>query len=896
VISLLFALLSLVCPLIRRILGYGPSECSVAATINEPLSLTSDPANIGVGYGAVCWVVHPDDHDRLVPIGAVGELVIQGPIVARGYLHEPARTAAVFLDEVPAFAAILSELPPAFRLYKTGDLVRQNSDGTLNFIGRQDRQVKLNGQRMELGEIEQRLSEDSQVRHALILLPKEGPCKGRLVAVLSLHAFPYNSRLDTSVHSLPAEESTRARACLPEITAQLATHLPAYMVPTFWVVLAALPFTTSGKVHGTAMTQWLREMSEETYREIAGVSDDTPMTSLSTEIELQMQQIWAEELGIPIPELKINRSFIALGGDSLAAMKIVARCRQQQLMVSVPDVLRAQNLIKLAARTTRASEGSSHEGGEGNENQARSTPTQRIAALNEPLLAAAGLISHDQVEDMYCCSPMQDGILLSQVKFPGTYEVRRVLRVQSTRDAVTTVARLQNAWQAVVNRHQMLRTVFLDAAGQFQQIVLKQVPACVQTYECLDTDEERAVTQFLQALPPPIYQPSQPQHRLTICRTGRDEVFIKVEISHALVDGGSTAVVLHDLSLAFDEQSFSAPPTLFSDYIDFISRPQAASTSLSYWASYLDAVQPTIVPMYPIEGSFKQIHSVSVPCTDASALLRFSEVHGVTLANVLQTAWALVLRAYTDTDDVCFGYVAAGRDVPIVGIDQAVGAFINMLVCRVRLDQQPTVLDAVVAMQNEYFDALPHQHTSLAQIQHRLDLSGMSLFNSIVSVQKDVSDQPFGESLSFQPLEEDDPTDVSALSRDSTKPFKNSLLTVASLILPSPFTSGRKMSRSILDIGHRCYQTAMRPTWLTLSRVPSRASSIMRNRLPLTSISLLRRTARRSLSGIKKNPSQRLASCTTTSTPRCSSSLMRQQFVPGTGTTRTQNWTSFRRS
>lgn len=713
----------------------------------------------------MCWVVHPDDHDRLVPVGAIGELVIQGPIVARGYLHEPVKTAAVFLDEVPAFSALLPQSPPAYRLYKTGDLVRQNSDGTINFIGRKDRQVKLNGQRLELGEIEQRLSENSRVRHALALLPKEGPCKGRLVGVLSLHEFPYNGPRDASVHALPAEESQRARVFLPEVTAQLAMQLPAYMMPTFWVVLAALPFTPSGKVNGVTMTQWLHEMSDEIYRDIAGVSDDTPETGLYTDVELHMQQIWAEELEIPAAELKISRSFIALGGDSLTAMKIVARCRQQQLRISVPDVLRARNIIEFAAHATRLSAGSFPVHEEADESKAISQPAQRTAALDDHLLAAAGLTSRDQVEDVYGCSPMQDGILLSQVKLPGTYQVRRVLRVESTRDAVTTVARLQKAWQTVVNRHQMLRTIFVDTAGRFQQIVLKQAVACIQTYELLDEHDEHAVMQFLQALPPPTYQPVQPQHRFTICRAAGDCLLIKVEINHALVDGGSTEVILHELSLAFDDHSFSARPALFSDYINFISAPKAATTSLRYWTSYLDGMQPTIVPMYPTEGKPKQISSVPVPFTDAPALFRFSEDNGITLANVLQTAWALVLHAYTGSEDVCFGYVAAGRDVPVVGIEHAVGAFINMLVCRVRLDQQATILDTVALMQNEYFDALPHQHTSLAQIQHQLDLSGMPLFNSIVSVQRDVSDQPYGESLSFRPLEEDDPTDVSASPR-----------------------------------------------------------------------------------------------------------------------------------
>ncbi|OJJ42483.1 hypothetical protein ASPZODRAFT_137284 [Penicilliopsis zonata CBS 506.65] len=740
--------------------GYGPSECSVAATVNQRLTLSSDPANIGVGYGALCWVVHPDDHHRLVPIGAVGELVIQGPIVARGYLNEPGKTAAVFLDEVPEFARLLPAPPPAFRLYKTGDLVRQNSDGTINFLGRKDRQVKLNGQRIELGEIEQRLSVDEQVRHAMVLLPKQGPCKGRLVAALSLHAFPYAGERDAHVHLLADGDSGRAREGLPGIAARLATQLPAYMMPTFWVVLAALPFTTSGKVHGTAMAQWLHEMSEETYSQIADGEDSAQQpAALSSEVEFQMQQIWADELGIPVAELRVHRSFIALGGDSIAAMKVVARCRQLQLAVSVPDILRAQNLIDLAARAVRVSSGGQSPSSAAD----RATPAERIAAsLDQSLLEAAGLASRDQVEDVYGCSPMQDGILLSQIKFPGTYEISQILRVQSTRDAATTVARLQTAWQAVMDRHQVLRTIFaVDLTGQFRQVVLKQAVALIQTCECLD--DEQAVVHFLKQLPAPKYQPSQPQHRLTVCRAAGDAVYIKVEISHALVDGGSTEVILHELSAAFDGAEGLAAPAAarFSDYIEHVSAAEAGGDSMRHWTSYLAGVQPSIVPMYPpAEGNVaREIRSVAVPFTQIPALTQFCEDHGVTVANVLQTAWALVLRAYTGADDVCFGYVAAGRDVPVAGIEHAVGAFINMLVCRVRLDQQQAVLGAVEAMQNEYFDALPYQHTSLAQIQHGLNLSGMPLFNSIISVQKDVSDQPYGESLSFRPLTEDDPTD-----------------------------------------------------------------------------------------------------------------------------------------
>lgn len=751
-------------------LGYGPSECSVAATINPHLTPDADPANIGRGYGAVCWVVHPDDHNRLVPIGAVGELLIQGPIVARGYLNEPAKTEAVFLDEAPVFLQNMTSKPAPFRLYKTGDLVRNNSDGTISFIGRKDRQVKLRGQRLELGEIEQRLSVDSMVRHARVLLPKAGPCKGNLVAVLSLHTFPYEGPRDAEVHELLIDQRKQARGFIPEISTRLAAQVPGYMVPTFWVVVAALPFTTSGKVNGVALNQWVRDMDEDTYNEIAGIAEEeeTNETVQLSDTELLLQEIWAEELGLPLPKLKHNRSFIALGGDSITAMKVVARCRREQLKVSVLDVVRAKSLIDLASKTVRSSQVSVEED---TVIAPASTPAERTAAIDDALLSKAGLSSKDDVEDIYGCSPVQDGILLSQVKFPGTYEIRRVLKVLSIMDATTTILGLQRAWQGVVDRHQSLRSIFVDAGGIFQQIVLKNVTASVHCCEYMCSDDEAEVTNFLKSLPSPTYNASEPQHHLTICRTRGDNVYMMVELSHAIVDGGSTEVVLQEMSLAFDGKSFTEPASLYSDYIQYISSPEhSQGESMSHWTSYLAGVQPTIVPMYPRDGQSKQIRSVKVPFAGMEDLSKFSVAHGVTIANVIQTAWALVLRAYTGSDDVCFGYVASGRDVPVKGIENAVGAFINMLVCRVRLDQHQAALDAVDTMQNDYFTALAHQHCSLAQIQHGLNLSGMPLFNSIISLQKGVPDQQFGDALSFRAVQEDDPTDVSETPQPTLNP------------------------------------------------------------------------------------------------------------------------------
>lgn len=135
---------------LRLINGYGPSECTIAAAANTDLTAETDPANIGKALGGICWITDPEDHNRLAPLGTIGELLIEGPIVARGYLNNPEKTAEVFVEN-PDWAEP-QEDGKARRLYKTGDLAYFNTDGSIMFVGRKDTQVKVRGQRMELGE------------------------------------------------------------------------------------------------------------------------------------------------------------------------------------------------------------------------------------------------------------------------------------------------------------------------------------------------------------------------------------------------------------------------------------------------------------------------------------------------------------------------------------------------------------------------------------------------------------------------------------------------------------------------------------------------------------------------------------------------------------------------
>lgn len=133
---------------------YGPAETTINQTASARLSTSSPASNIGPAYGSHVWIVDERDHNRLVPPGCVGEILIEGPLVARGYLNDPEKTAAAFIED-PGWASQFpkSALSSPRRFYKSGDIGIMNMDGSITILGRRDAQVKINGQRVELDEV-----------------------------------------------------------------------------------------------------------------------------------------------------------------------------------------------------------------------------------------------------------------------------------------------------------------------------------------------------------------------------------------------------------------------------------------------------------------------------------------------------------------------------------------------------------------------------------------------------------------------------------------------------------------------------------------------------------------------------------------------------------------------
>jgi amino acid adenylation domain-containing protein len=289
--------------------AYGPTEGAVVAVANDRVASQRDSSNIGhMLQSSRGWVVKADDPHQLAPIGAVGELCIEGPLLARGYLNNRVKTAESFIDN-PAFIKTFVAKTAHARIYRTGDLVSYAPDGSIRYVGRKDNQVKLAGQRMELGEIEHHLQADEHVRQAVVIMPKSGPGKRKLTAVLTLNDGPASDQQEPQAWTSPLGGSD-IMSQINKVRDRLSNLVPSYMVPTTLVAVARIPALASAKLDRKQVTAWFENMDENTYRQILELESSSEPAMPATETTKKLQKIWAKVLNLPIATVKTNKSWL----------------------------------------------------------------------------------------------------------------------------------------------------------------------------------------------------------------------------------------------------------------------------------------------------------------------------------------------------------------------------------------------------------------------------------------------------------------------------------------------------------------------------------------------------------------------------------------------------------
>lgn len=322
--------------------SYGPSECTVTSMTNRNLRKGANASNIGHPVGCRAWIVELNDFQTLAAIGTIGELVISGPIVARGYIDSGASMDSGFISP-PSWVRKFEESTSqnghtVERFYRTGDMVRYDYDGTICFIGRTDSQVKINGQRLELQEIEQQLLSHDTVSDAIVMKPSAGIYGGRLLALIQLHAFKLVTEVaDSTIKLVGADNAPLVQASIEDIRQFLADRIPSFMVPTELIAFQRFPLSRSGKTDRKSLEDWALQVSARDVDAICKVSDisSSHASLLPTETtahrlsEIVADACSREDTGQKDFICGNNMSLMAAGADSISIIHILKTIKHE---------------------------------------------------------------------------------------------------------------------------------------------------------------------------------------------------------------------------------------------------------------------------------------------------------------------------------------------------------------------------------------------------------------------------------------------------------------------------------------------------------------------------------------------------------------------------------------
>ncbi|KAM3422594.1 hypothetical protein BST61_g84 [Cercospora zeina] len=323
----------------RLVNSWGVSEAAMQSSLHMIEADSPYSHSIGRPLGCALWIIDPESTHKLVPVGAVGELVVEGSTVARGYLDDEEKTTESFI-RAPLWAPLRTLKR---RFYRTGDLARFLPDGNIEYLGRREHQARIRGQRFQLEEVEAAILSCKAVREVVAAMLKSGH-HGDLVAVLSLEApsLPHGDQL----RELNWEASEQALVAIRKHVKQI---LPAHMVPKYWIAVEQLPQTIHAKTDRLAIKGWL-ENRAFTPGDLAVSEEIAPIAAPISDAERVFQEVCASVLRMPAPQIDPQSSFLDLGGDSISAMQAVSRLLRRGYRTTIATLLESESLAEAVAR------------------------------------------------------------------------------------------------------------------------------------------------------------------------------------------------------------------------------------------------------------------------------------------------------------------------------------------------------------------------------------------------------------------------------------------------------------------------------------------------------------------------------------------------------------------
>ncbi|TSC34374.1 non-ribosomal peptide synthetase [Corallococcus sp. Z5C101001] len=650
---------------------YGPTETTVGVVAGETQAHAQPGLAATVPLGtplAQAGLYLLDPGGQPVPGGVPGEVYIGGATVARGYIHRPGLTAERFVPD--PFSGT-----PGARLYRTGDRARALPDGAIEFLGRVDRQVKLRGFRVELGEVEAVLRGHATVKQSVVVVGGEAGYQ-------RLDAYVVGDALRP-----PSED---------ELHEYVKARLPDYMVPAHIIVLDRIPLTPNGKIDSRALPAPEHLLTE------AGTASLAPRTGT----EELLAGIFMELLGLD--RVGIHDDFFDIGGHSLLATRLLARMRDVfQADLSLRDVFESPTVAGLAGIV---------------ESLLRGEPEPTF----EPIPVApreGGLPLSFAQERMW----HQDRVAPNS---PNT-TVDVLLWLTGPLDAGV----LSRALEEIVRRHEALRTTFTRRGEQPVQEISGAGPVCV-TAEDLGApagaweEAGRRVAQLAQGA---FDVREGPLFRARLFRVRPEEHGVLLSMHHLVSDGFTRGVLIRELAALYDAFSAGRPSPLEPlaiQYADFavwqrgLLRGASWERHRDYWTKQLAGAPARLA--LPTASTSRSggprrmaVHPFTVPEEAAARLRELGRRQGVTLYMVLLAAWQTLLSRLTGQEDVVVASPMAGRSRSET--QALAGLFVHTQLMRTDLSGDPPFQELLVRVREGVLGAGAHQDLPLATLAGDLE-------------------------------------------------------------------------------------------------------------------------------------------------------------------------------
>ncbi|WP_167651268.1 non-ribosomal peptide synthetase [Pseudoalteromonas piscicida] len=653
--------------------AYGPTEITICSSIGR--CLRGNQVTIGAPFANMQYYVLGQDKS-LLPYGSVGELYVGGDGVARGYLNKATLTQNSFIPN-PYFCP--SKDNTSKRLYKTGDLVKFNSDGELVYINRADDQVKIRGFRVELGEIESHINLCTEVESSVVLITERGATQN-LAGYIKLREGITKSSRD-------AEQ---------QIQQYLKTSLPAHMIPSKLIVVSEFPRTANGKVDKVALSA--STLDTDTVATVIEAKDTT---------EKALVQIWSELFSVSPALISTEDDFFELGGHSLLLMRLCSEI-EEKLNVQIPlrEIYDNPTIVDIAILVKNAVD-------------VGSNLVSRVDRNTDKLPLSFAQQRLWFIDSLQGSTP--------EYNMPMVFELSGTISLTS----------IQQAFREIIARHEILRTVYEEHDGEAYQKIktISEVEFAIQQKDISELDEqdkEAALKAYVrEEVGRPFNLSTEVMLRVSFIKTAETSGVLLFNMHHIASDGWSMEILMKEFFALYHAQEAGEAnplPELAVQYADYAHwqrhylAQEQLEGQLDYWEQQLEGL-PALhsLPLDKARPAQKQYQGERVtgvlPKELAQALLKMAQQFKITPFMLLHGALSLLLSRHGNSKDVVIGTPIANREqrelAPLIGF------FVNTLVLRADTGHK-TVGEYLAHIRQVNLDAQANQSAPFEQIVERL--------------------------------------------------------------------------------------------------------------------------------------------------------------------------------